>query len=97
MRETGVRSLGREDPLEQGTATHSSVPAWRAPWTEEPGGLQSRGCRVGQDRGQHRNHSSKQMRHERCEPRTASGTHGTRTRYLRTQLEDLPRSAQPEL
>ena len=37
--ETRVRSLGREDPLEQGPATHSSVLAWRIPWTEEPGGL----------------------------------------------------------
>ena len=37
-----VRSLGREDPLEEGMATHSSVLAWRIPWTEEPGGLQSR-------------------------------------------------------
>ena len=35
------RSLGQEDPLEEGTATHSSVLAWRIPWTEEPGGLQS--------------------------------------------------------
>ena len=35
------RPLGREDPLEEGTATHSSIPAWRIPWTEEPGGLQS--------------------------------------------------------
>ena len=38
-----VRSLGREDPLEEGTATHSSVLAWRIPRTEEPGGLQSVG------------------------------------------------------
>ena len=38
MRETQVLSLGREDPLEKGTATHSSVLAWRLPWTEEPGG-----------------------------------------------------------
>ena len=38
-----VRSLGWEDPLEVGTATHSSVLAWRIPWTEEPGGLQSMG------------------------------------------------------
>ena len=38
-----VRSLGREDPLEEGVATHSSVPAWEIPWTEEPGGLQSMG------------------------------------------------------
>ena len=41
MRETRVRSLGQEDPLEKGMATHSSIPAWRIPWTEEPGGLQS--------------------------------------------------------
>ena len=36
-----VRSLGGEDPLEEGMATHSSILAWRIPWTEEPGGLQS--------------------------------------------------------
>ena len=41
MQETQVRSLGREDPLEVGLTTHSSVLAWRSPWTEEPGGLQS--------------------------------------------------------
>ena len=40
---TWVRSLGREDPLEKGMATHSSILAWRMPWTEEPGGLQSKG------------------------------------------------------
>ena len=34
-------SLGREDPLEEGMATHSSILAWRIPWTEDPGGLQS--------------------------------------------------------
>ena len=38
--ETWVVSLGWEDPLEEGMATHSSIPAWRSPWTEEPGGLQ---------------------------------------------------------
>ena len=43
MQETGVQSLGREDPLEKGMATHSSILAWRIPWTEEPGGLQSMG------------------------------------------------------
>ena len=43
MQETWVRSLGQEDPLEKGTATHSSILAWRIPWTEEPGGLQSAG------------------------------------------------------
>ena len=41
----GVQSLGREDPLEEGMATHSSILAWRVPWTEEPGGLQSMGSR----------------------------------------------------
>ena len=48
--ETWVRSLGQEDPLEKDMATHSSILAWRIPWTEEPGGLQSTGSqRVGQD------------------------------------------------
>ena len=43
-------SLGQEDPLEKGMATHSSILAWRIPWTEEPGGLQLTGLqRVGQD------------------------------------------------
>ena len=41
MQETHVQSLGWEDPLEKGMATHSSIFAWRIPWTEEPGGLQS--------------------------------------------------------
>ena len=45
MQETWVLSLGREDPLEKGMATHSSVLAWRSPWTEEPGGLQSLGLK----------------------------------------------------
>ena len=43
MQETQVQSLGQEDPLEKEMATHSSVLAWRIPWTEEPGGLQSMG------------------------------------------------------
>ena len=43
VRETWIRSLGREDPLEEKMATHSSILAWRIPWTEEPGGLQSMG------------------------------------------------------
>ena len=43
MRETQVQSLGQEDPLEKGMATHSSILAWRIPWTEEPGGPQSMG------------------------------------------------------
>ena len=41
MQETRVRSLGREDPLEKGRATHSSILVWRIPWREEPGRLQS--------------------------------------------------------
>ena len=45
MRETQVRSLGQEDPLEKGMATHSSILTWRIPWTEEPGGLWSMGPR----------------------------------------------------
>ena len=43
MRETWVRSLGREDPLEKEMTTHSSTLAWKIPWTEEPGRLQSMG------------------------------------------------------
>ena len=46
-----VQSLGGEDPLEEGMATHSSILVWRSPWAEEPGGLQSMGSqRVGHDR-----------------------------------------------
>ena len=48
MQETRVRSLGWEDPLEKGLATHTSILAWGIPWIEEPGGLQSLGLqRVG--------------------------------------------------
>ena len=50
MRETQIQSLGQEDPLEKEMATHSSILAWRIPWTQEPGGLQSIGSqRVGHD------------------------------------------------
>jgi len=50
MWETWVLSLGWEDPLEKGMTNHSSILAWRIPWTEEPGGLQSMGSqRVGHD------------------------------------------------
>ena len=50
MQETLVRSLGGEDSLEEGVVTHSSIPAWRILWTEEPGGLQSMGLQgVGHD------------------------------------------------
>ena len=50
MRETWVRSLGQEDPLEKGMATHSSILVWRISWTEEPVGSQSVGSQtVGQN------------------------------------------------
>ena len=50
LQETWVRSLGQEDPLEKEMATYSSTLAWKIPWTEEPGGLQSMGSqRVGHD------------------------------------------------
>jgi len=51
MQETQVLSLGGEDPLEKGMATHSNILAWRIPWTELPNGLQSMGSqRIGYDR-----------------------------------------------
>ena len=51
MQEMRVQFLGQEAPLEKGMATHTSVLAWKIPWTEEPGGLQSIGSqRVGHDR-----------------------------------------------
>ena len=43
MQETGLQSLGQEDPLEKEMVTHSNILAWKIPWTEEPGGLQSMG------------------------------------------------------
>ena len=50
MQETWVQSLGWEDTLEEAMATHPSILAWRIPWTEEPGGLQSMGSQgVGRD------------------------------------------------
>ena len=50
MQETWIQSLGWEDPLEQGMATHPSILAWKIPWIEEPGGLHSMGSqRVGHD------------------------------------------------
>ena len=50
MQKNRVRSLGQEDLLEKGTAAHSSILAWKIPWTEEPGGLQYMGLqRVGHD------------------------------------------------
>ena len=58
MQETWVSSLDWEDPLEEGMATHSSILAWRIPWTEEPGGLQSMGSHDwGTTHNQHRRYS----------------------------------------
>ena len=45
MQKTQIQSLGQEDPLEKGKAIHFSILAWRIPWTEKPGGLQSMGCK----------------------------------------------------
>jgi len=45
MQETWFESLGQKDPLDKGRATHSNIRAWRIPWIEEPGELQSMGCK----------------------------------------------------
>ena len=49
IQETQVQSLGQEDPLERGMASHASILAWRIPWTEEPGRLQFMGQSMGLD------------------------------------------------
>ena len=49
MQETRVRSLSEEEPLEEGMATHSSIPAWETQWTEKPGGLWSTGSQKESD------------------------------------------------
>ena len=49
MQQTQVQSLGREDPLEKEMETHSSILAWKIPWTEEPGGLHSSWGRIESD------------------------------------------------
>ena len=64
MQDTRVRSLGREDPLEKEMETHSSMLAWRIPWTEEPGGLQSMGSqRVGHDLVTKQQHDKVEVQH----------------------------------
>ena len=65
MRETQVRSLGREDTLEKGMATHSSILAWRIPWTEGPGGLQSMGVTKSWTQVSNTSHQGKQELNER--------------------------------
>ena len=64
--EAWVQSLSQEDPLEKEMATHSSVLAWRIPWREEPGGLQSMGLQRSQDRTEELNYKNKSSR-ERVE------------------------------
>ena len=64
MQETQVRSLGREDPLEEEMATHSSVLAWRIPWTEEPGGLQTMGLQKSQTQLKNMGYPKKQPQTE---------------------------------
>ena len=59
--ETQVRSLGREDPLEKEVATHSSITAWRIPWTEEPGGLRSMGGKESDTTEQLNNNKTKNI------------------------------------
>ena len=60
-----IRSLGQEDPLEEGMAMHSSILAWRIPWREEPGGLQSMGFqRVRHDMHTHTLHTTSTTSHE---------------------------------
>ena len=59
MQETQVQSLGQEDPLEKEMAAHSSILAWRIPWTEEPGGLQSMGVTNGRTRLSEGGHKKK--------------------------------------
>ena len=67
MQETWVRSLGWEDSLERGTATHSNILAWRIPWTKEPGMLQSMGSqRVGHNLGTKQNTKTRQALLNRC-------------------------------
>ena len=66
-----VRSLGQEDPLEEEMATHSSILAWRIPWTEEPGGLQS----IGLQRVRHNEHSCTHLSSDNTE-------HGLTRNYI---------------
>ena len=63
MQETQVQSLGQEDPLEEEMAAHSSVLAWRIPWTEEPHGLQSRGPKESDETEHTHAHTRLPIRH----------------------------------
>ena len=72
VQETWVQSLDWEDPLEEGMATHSSILAWRIPWTEEPGGPQCTGLqRVG---------------HNRATKHSTAQQHGKKTRKMKLSV-----------
>ena len=74
MQETQDRSLGQEDPLEEGMATHSSILAWRIPWTEEPGGLQSMGSQESDTTERRNHHRQEDYEYDLCnkgEPQSA--------------------------
>ena len=71
--DTWVRLLGQEDPLEKGMATHSRILAWRLPWTEEPGGLQSVGS---QSRTRRSNYTAT---HDNCTVSKSLPASGSRT------------------
>ena len=75
MPETRVQSLGWEDPPEKGTATHASVLAWRIPWTEEPGGLESTGSKESDTT--ERLSLSERLRQNRGPARVGRGGSGT--------------------
>ena len=79
MWETGVQSLSQENSLEKGMATHSSIPAWRIPWTEKPGGLQS----MGSQRVEHNWAASTQTHTERPAQNLANDMYLTNTIYTR--------------
>ena len=72
MREKWVQSLGQEDPLEKEMATHSSILAWKIPWTEEPGGLESIG--------------SKKVRHDLVTKQELYSTENSTRYYIMTYM-----------
>ena len=85
MWETWVQSLGQEDPLEKGMVTLSSILAWRIPWTEKPGGLQSMGLqRVGQTERLTLSLSEETIKYYPC-----PGFHKTKDYYDESQLHLL--------
>ena len=82
MRETGIQSLGWEDPLQKGMATHSSILAWRIPWTEEPGRLHSPWCHKESD-------TTEQLIHTHTYTYTHTHTHTEHTQHLAKEEKKL--------